>query len=94
MSLTYAKIPALLKMQENFAMPSGSISATKSASAYRVFSYDTEIFKVDFLSNTIMYNDTRYSNTTARIQNIIKEFISDNNFTVKLVTGKNFGFRF
>ena len=58
MSLTYAKIPALLKMQENFAMPSGSISATKSASAYRVFSYDTEIFNPDLPIATLADNAT------------------------------------
>ena len=92
--MKYADIPNKLLNQENFAMPSGSISAKKSATEYSVLSYNTEIFKVDFTNNTIMYNDTRYSNTTARIQSIIKEFISDNNFSVKLVTNKDYNFRF
>lgn len=92
--MKYAGIPNKLLNQENFAMPSGSIRAIKLDNEYSVLSYDTEIFKVDFLTNTIFYNDTRYSNTTARIQSIIKEFISNNNFTVKLVVGKEFGFRF
>lgn len=92
--MRYADIPNKLLNQENFAMPSGSISAKKKITCYSVLSYDTEIFKVDFKSGVIMYNDTRYSNTTARIQSIIKEFISKNNMYVKLVTGKQFGFRF
>lgn len=43
-------------------------------SVYAVYSYNTCIFRLDLASNTVlMFDARRYSNTTSRLQNIVRQ---------------------
>lgn len=49
-----------------------SAYATLQSGVYCVYSYQTLIASYDVASGEIFYNPRKYSNTTSRLQNIIK----------------------
>jgi hypothetical protein len=66
----YKAIPELLRNKESFT--GSSVKAISNSWGYMVYSYDTLIFSEDKLGN-VFFNDKKYSSTTSRIQNIIKD---------------------
>ena len=68
---TYKTIPALIATQTPFKH--GSHSARWDEGVYEVFSYSTLIFSRDIVTKEIKFNETKYSVTTSRLQNIIRK---------------------
>jgi len=68
---TYDEMPRLISMRQPFE--GNSVTAKQSGGEYYVvYSYDTPIAK--FRGGDLVYFDnTQYSSTTSRIQNIIKD---------------------
>lgn len=61
-----------------------SISAFREGDTYKVYSYNTLIFSYDLLhSEIIMFDTEKYSRTTSKYQNIIKDFIENRNLKFK-----------
>ena len=61
-----------------------SISAFIEDDTYKVYSYNTLIFSYDLLDHRIIKFDTeKYSRTTSKYQNIIKDFIENHNLKFK-----------
>lgn len=55
-----------------------SISAFREDDTYKVYSYNTLIFSYDLLHKEIIkFNSEKYSRTTSKYQNIIKDFIEN-----------------
>jgi hypothetical protein len=66
----YKAIPELLRNKESFT--GSSVRAISNSGGYMVYSYDTLIFSEDKNGN-IFFDSCKYSPTTSKIQNIIKD---------------------
>jgi hypothetical protein len=66
----YKAIPELLRDKESFT--GSSVKAVSNSWCYMVYSYDTLIFSIDNNEN-IFFNSCKYSSTTSKLQNIIKD---------------------
>lgn len=61
-----------------------SISAYREDDTYKVYSYNTLIFSYDLLDHRIIKFDTeKYSRTTSKYQNIIKDYIENHKLKFK-----------
>ena len=59
-------------------------SAYREDDTYKVYSYNTLIFSYDLLHKEIIkFNSEKYSRTTSKYQNIIKDFIENHNLKFK-----------
>jgi hypothetical protein len=68
----YRSIPAALRNREPFN--GNSMSATLSPSGlYEVWSYATVIATLDTTTGEKVINDRKYSHTTARHQNLVRD---------------------
>lgn len=59
-------------IRERREFTGNSAYATLQAGVYCVYSYQTLIASYDVASSEVFYNPRKYSNTTSRLQNIIK----------------------
>lgn len=66
----YREIPAMVRNLEPFI--GNSMLAVRTDDSYIIFSYSTEIARVDLLSGEKEINETKYSSTTSRHQNIVR----------------------
>lgn len=72
MASNYREIPGLLRARAPFE--GNSMSATVSPSGlYEVWSYATVIATLDTRSGQKAFNDQKYSRTTSRHQNLVRE---------------------
>jgi hypothetical protein len=76
---TYKEIPNKLRNFEDFK--GNSVRAILIAqNTYKVYSYDTLIFEYNYNQSKVEYFDNSYySNTTSKIQNILIDVFSLNN---------------
>lgn len=70
----YRQIPHSLLSQEPFE--GNSMSARRDHTGdYVVFSYSTEIARVDHRTGERTFNDRKYSTTTSRHQNLVRAYL-------------------
>lgn len=67
---TYRQIPSLLKNRKSFS--GNSCHAEWVNDNYNVYSYTTLMLSVDENDMVLYWNDSYYSNTTSRLQNILR----------------------
>ena len=77
MKLTYKQIPTTIRSFETFK--GNSVEGLNNIETYKVWSYNTLIFKYNKLSNEVEYfNNSYYSSTTSKIQNILIDIFNLN----------------
>ena len=77
MKLTYKQIPSAVSNFETFK--GNSVEALDNIQSYKVWSYNTLIFKYNKLDNEVEYfNNSYYSTTTSKIQNILIDIFNLN----------------
>jgi len=82
MKLTYKEIPSAISNFETFN--GNSIEALNNIQTYKVWSYDTLIFKYNKIDKEAEYFDNSYhSTTTSKLQNILIDIFNLNNGTKK-----------
>ena len=78
MKLNYKQIPNAISNFETFK--GNSIEALDNIQSYKVWSYNTLIFKYNKVNNEVEYFDNSYySTTTSKIQNILIDIFNLNN---------------
>jgi hypothetical protein len=77
----YSEIESAIRKFEPFT--GNSCRGVLDGTEYRVYSYSTQILHVNFPTGGIALNVRKYSNTTSRLQNIIRRALSD--FTISEV---------
>jgi hypothetical protein len=75
---TYKEIPNKLRNFETFK--GNSAEGLDNIQSYKVWSYNTLMFKYNKVNNEVEYfNNSYYSNTTSKIQNILIDVFNLNN---------------
>ena len=78
MKLNYKQIPEAIRNFETFK--GNSVEGLDNIETYKVWSYNTLIFKYNKVDNEVEYFDNSYySTTTSKIQNILIDIFNLNN---------------
>lgn len=70
---TYKEIPQLINYHQTFI--GNSVTALYDGNKYCVYSYDTLIGSYDYDTCEKYINERYYSQTTSRIQNILRKYL-------------------
>ena len=81
MYVAYKEMGQYLKTLQPFK--GNSVTATNQKGIYTVLSYDTVILVARSADDVLYYDSRKYSNTTSRLQNILKRVFNTDNAEIK-----------